>query len=110
MALPFGVYQEQPTGKEYFLAFYRLHSNAFVASGRVKPYTHTTTLTALPWSSDSACSAYALEASEIVQVTARDTAGEKTFSVRMRSHTPVKLEYYLHGGILQYVLRQTLAA
>jgi len=28
----------------------------------------------------------------------------------MRIDTPVKLEYYLHGGILQYVLRQILAA
>ncbi|GBD32765.1 MAG: aconitate hydratase [Gemmatimonadales bacterium] len=32
------------------------------------------------------------------------------FQVRVRLDTPIELEYYRHGGILQYVLRQLLAA
>jgi aconitate hydratase len=33
-------------------------------------------------------------------------AGSKTFQVLARLDTPQEVEYYLHGGILQYVLRQ----
>jgi aconitate hydratase len=36
-------------------------------------------------------------------------AGEKTFRVRLRIDTPDEVEYYRHGGILQYVLRQLRA-
>jgi len=39
-------------------------------------------------------------------VRARDEAGEKTFRVNVRIDTPRELEYFEHGGILQYVLRQ----
>jgi aconitate hydratase A / 2-methylisocitrate dehydratase len=40
-------------------------------------------------------------------VTATDEAGgEKTFSVLARIDSPVELEYYRHGGILNFVLRQ----
>ena len=35
--------------------------------------------------------------------------GGKTFEVRARLDTPQEVEYYLHGGILQYVLRQLAA-
>jgi aconitate hydratase len=43
-------------------------------------------------------------------VTATDAAGnEKAFEVVCRIDTPVELDYYRHGGILQYVLRQLLA-
>jgi len=35
-------------------------------------------------------------------------AGEKTFSVTCRIDTPKEVEYYRHGGILQYVLRGLL--
>jgi aconitate hydratase len=38
------------------------------------------------------------------------TADGKSFRVRVRIDTPMELEYYRHGGILQYVLRQLLAA
>ena len=34
------------------------------------------------------------------------TAGDKTFEVVTRLDTPQEVEYYLHGGILQYVLRE----
>ncbi len=35
-----------------------------------------------------------------------DDGSEKTFTVRVRIDTPQEVEYYRHGGILQYVLRQ----
>ncbi len=38
----------------------------------------------------------------------RDTGEEKKFKVLARIDTPKEMEYYQHGGILQYVLRQLL--
>jgi aconitate hydratase len=44
-----------------------------------------------------------------VQVTATSDAGESTtFDARVRIDTPQEMEYYRHGGILQYVLRNLL--
>jgi len=37
------------------------------------------------------------------------TAGDKTFSAKVRIDTPGEADYYRHGGIMQYVLRQLLA-
>ncbi|HEY6037629.1 MAG TPA: aconitate hydratase, partial [Kofleriaceae bacterium] len=37
-------------------------------------------------------------------------AGDKTFTVIARIDTPQEAEYIVHGGILQYVLRQRAAA
>jgi aconitate hydratase len=46
-----------------------------------------------------------------VTVRARPAAGaEKTFRATVRIDTPQEVLYYQHGGILQYVLRQLLAA
>jgi aconitate hydratase len=39
---------------------------------------------------------------------AGDEGAEVQFRVRSRIDTPVELEYYRHGGILQYVLRELL--
>jgi aconitate hydratase len=39
-------------------------------------------------------------------MTAEVRAGDKTFQVRVRLDGPQEVEYYLNGGILQYVLRQ----
>jgi aconitate hydratase len=36
--------------------------------------------------------------------------GEKQVPVKLRIDTPIEVEYYRHGGILPYVLRQLLAA
>jgi aconitate hydratase len=48
---------------------------------------------------------------QVVTVTALGDAGEqKSFDVIVRVDTPVEVEYYKHGGILQYVLRGVLAA
>ena len=38
------------------------------------------------------------------------TAERCAFQVRVRIDTPMEVEYYRHGGILQYVLRQLLAS
>ncbi|TDI14170.1 MAG: aconitate hydratase AcnA [Acidobacteria bacterium] len=47
-----------------------------------------------------------LEPRSAVTVTARGPQGEKAFQVMARVDTPVELDYYRHGGILRYVLRQ----
>ncbi|KAA6186269.1 aconitate hydratase AcnA [Thiohalocapsa marina] len=45
-----------------------------------------------------------------VTVTATDAEGNaKTFQARVRIDTPNEVEYYQHGGILQYVLRKLAA-
>jgi aconitate hydratase len=45
-----------------------------------------------------------------VAVVATSTDGKKkTFEARIRIDTPQEIEYYMHGGILQYVLRQLAA-
>jgi aconitate hydratase len=37
------------------------------------------------------------------------TAGNKSFSAKLRIDTPGEADYYRHGGIMQYVLRSLLA-
>ena len=44
-----------------------------------------------------------LEGGDAKEVTVR--AGEKEFTARVRIDTPKEVEYFKHGGILQYVLR-----
>jgi aconitate hydratase len=47
---------------------------------------------------------------ERVQVTATADDGSSTvFEARVRIDTPQEYEYYCHGGILHYVLRQLAA-
>jgi aconitate hydratase len=49
--------------------------------------------------------------SDIVTVTATAENGDLTrFQARVRIDTPKEVEYYRHGGILHYVLRQLAAA
>ena len=45
-----------------------------------------------------------------LKITARGDKGEKSFQAVLRIDTPDELDYYRHGGILQYVLRQLKAA
>ncbi|HUF26404.1 MAG TPA: aconitate hydratase AcnA [Gemmatimonadaceae bacterium] len=46
----------------------------------------------------------------LIAVHARDmTGGVKTFRARVRIDTPEEMQYYRHGGILHYVLRQLVA-
>ena len=47
---------------------------------------------------------------ETVEVTASAPEGQQTaFQTRVRIDTPQEFEYYRHGGILHYVLRQLAA-
>ena len=41
-----------------------------------------------------------------LQVEAKSPQGIVRFDVKCRVDTPVEVDYVLHGGILQYVLRQ----
>jgi aconitate hydratase len=48
-----------------------------------------------------------LQRAKQVTVTATDAGGhKKTFEVAVRIDTPKEQDYFIHGGILQYVLRQ----
>jgi aconitate hydratase len=50
-------------------------------------------------------------AAKVVKVIARSDSGQTTeFEARLRIDTPKELDYYQHGGILQYVLRQLAGA
>jgi len=46
---------------------------------------------------------------KVLKVKATSAAGFKEFGVCMRIDTPKEIEYYQHGGILPYVLRQLIA-
>jgi aconitate hydratase len=48
-----------------------------------------------------------LEGGDAGEVTVR--AGDKEFTARVRIDTPKEREYFKHGGILQFVLRQLMA-
>jgi aconitate hydratase len=49
-------------------------------------------------------------AAKFVTVIAKTDDGKVTqFEARLRIDTPKELDYYQHGGILQYVLRQLAA-
>jgi aconitate hydratase len=49
-------------------------------------------------------------AAKVARVTARGDGGKATeFAVRVRIDTPKELDYFRHGGILQYVLRSLAA-
>ncbi len=55
--------------------------------------------------------ANALEGTKEVTVRARDAGGAvKEFRATVRIDTPKEVEYYRHGGILEYVLRQLAEA
>jgi aconitate hydratase len=49
-----------------------------------------------------------IEGGEAKQVTVR--ADDKEFTARVRIDTPKEVEYFKHGGILQFVLRGLLAS
>ena len=50
-----------------------------------------------------------MTARAMLTVVAKVAGGQKTFQVRSRIDTPEELNYYKHGGILPYVLRQLAA-
>ena len=48
----------------------------------------------------------AINAGEAIPSEVTVRAGEREFKARVRIDTPQEAEYFRHGGILQYVLRQ----
>ncbi|MCO4762412.1 MAG: aconitate hydratase AcnA [Myxococcales bacterium] len=50
-----------------------------------------------------------IKAGQALTVTAAGDGGTQTFEVDTRLDTPVEVDYYRHGGILQFVLRNLLA-
>lgn len=50
-----------------------------------------------------------LKPGQKLTVTAKGTAGTCSFEVVCRIDSPIEVEYYRHGGILPYVLRQAMA-
>ena len=44
-----------------------------------------------------------------IPATVQVTAGEKSFTAKVRIDTPGEADYYRHGGIMQYVLRSLLS-
>ena len=42
-------------------------------------------------------------------VITRPDGSKKTVTVKLRIDTPIEVDYYRHGGILPYVLRQLLS-
>jgi aconitate hydratase len=50
-----------------------------------------------------------LAGGRVITVSATSSNGKKTFNAIVRIDTPQEIEYYEHGGILQYVLRQLAA-
>ncbi|MDD2237255.1 MAG: aconitate hydratase AcnA [Kiritimatiellae bacterium] len=49
-----------------------------------------------------------IQPASTLTVRAQSPEGEKTFRVKCRIDTQIEVEYYRHGGILQYVLRQVM--
>ena len=47
---------------------------------------------------------------EVKLVVRRGDGSEQAVTVRLRIDTPIEVDYYKHGGILPFVLRQLLAA
>jgi aconitate hydratase len=39
-----------------------------------------------------------------------DAGGTREFGVRVRIDTPTEADYFVHGGILPYVLRQLVSS
>jgi aconitate hydratase len=95
-------------------SFERIHRSNLIGMG-VLPlqYKEGESMRALGLSGRETFDIVGLErgAAKFVKVTARADDGTRTqFEVRVRIDTPKELDYYQHGGILHYVLRQLAAA
>ena len=47
---------------------------------------------------------------EAVRIVASGQPGREPLAVRLRIDTPIEVDYYVHGGILPFVLRQLLSS
>jgi aconitate hydratase len=85
-------------------SFERIHRSNLVGMG-VLPlqFNEGDSVEALGLTGEEELSITGLEGGEAKEVTVR--AGDKEFTARVRIDTPKEVEYFKHGGILQYVLR-----
>ena len=96
-------------------SYERIHRSNLIGMG-VLPLQFQTGETAqsLGLTGEETYSILGLRSSDAVPTTVRvrvDSPGEtRQFTADVRIDTPAEAEYYRHGGILQYVLRQLLAA
>ncbi|MDP9385363.1 MAG: aconitate hydratase [Actinomycetota bacterium] len=90
-------------------SFERIHRSNLVGMG-VLPlqFAEGESVESLGLTGEEEFSIEGLDGGRVKEVTVR--AGEKAFTARVRIDTPKEVEYYQHGGILPFVLRQLLAA
>jgi aconitate hydratase A / 2-methylisocitrate dehydratase len=90
-------------------SFERIHRSNLVGMG-VLPlqFADGDSVESLGLTGEEEISIAGLDGGDADEVTVR--AGDKEFTARVRIDTPKEREYYKHGGILQFVLRQLLAA
>jgi aconitate hydratase len=88
-------------------SFERIHRSNLVGMG-VLPlqFAEGESAESLGLTGDEEFSIGGVENGEAKEVTVR--AGDKEFTARVRIDTPKEVEYYQHGGILPFVLRQLL--
>ncbi|HEX8102443.1 MAG TPA: aconitate hydratase [Solirubrobacteraceae bacterium] len=89
-------------------SFERIHRSNLVGMG-VLPlqFDDGDSVESLGLSGEEEISITGLDGGEAKEVTVK--AGDTEFTARVRIDTPKEVEYYQHGGILQYVLRQLLS-
>jgi aconitate hydratase A / 2-methylisocitrate dehydratase len=89
-------------------SFERIHRSNLVGMG-VLPlqFSEGDSVESLGLTGEEEFSITGLEGGEAKEVTVR--ADDKEFRARVRIDTPKEVEYFRHGGILPYVLRQLLA-
>ena len=89
-------------------SFERIHRSNLVGMG-VLPlqFPEGESVESLGLTGEEVISISGLEGGDAKEVTV--TAGEKEFTARVRIDTPKEVEYFKHGGILPFVLRQLLA-
>src|SRR5207247_1970363 len=95
-------------------SFERIHRSNLIGMGvlplQFLPGENATTLGLTGFETfDIAGIADGLKPGRHLSVSARDEGGKvKTFEAITRIDTPYEMQYYQHGGILQFVLRQLL--
>jgi aconitate hydratase len=89
-------------------SFERIHRSNLVGMG-VLPlqFPDGETVASLGLTGEEELSITGIDGGDAKAVTVR--AGEKEFRARVRIDTPKEVEYFKHGGILQFVLRGLLA-
>jgi aconitate hydratase len=90
-------------------SFERIHRSNLVGMG-VLPlqFADGDSVESLGLTGEEEFSVTGLEGGEAKEVTVR--AGDKEFTARVRIDTPKEVDYFKHGGILQFVLRGLLQA